>query len=81
MLSRNSPLRIPHCLDNCLTDGGKFVSPTLRPRFTPQKHYFYVSGTQFCLRLGKPQGLVQLERLAKLKTIHPVGPQTRDLPA
>jgi hypothetical protein len=24
-------LRIPHCLDNRLTDGGKIVSPTLRP--------------------------------------------------
>jgi hypothetical protein len=35
-----------HCLDNRLTDGGKVVSPTHRPHFTPQKHYyFYVSGT------------------------------------
>jgi hypothetical protein len=33
-------LRIPHCLDNRLIDGGKFVSPTHRPHFTPQKHYF-----------------------------------------
>jgi hypothetical protein len=24
-------LRIPHCLDNRLTDGGKLVSPTYRP--------------------------------------------------
>jgi hypothetical protein len=24
-------LRIPHCLDNWLTDGGKFVSPTHKP--------------------------------------------------
>jgi hypothetical protein len=32
-------LRIPHYLDNRLTDGGKVVSPTHRPHFTPQKHY------------------------------------------
>jgi hypothetical protein len=34
-------LRIPHCLDNRLTDGGKVVSPTHRPlrgnRTTPRK--------------------------------------------
>jgi hypothetical protein len=42
-------LRISHCLDNRLTDGVKVVSPTHRPHFTPQKHYyFYVSGTHFC---------------------------------
>jgi hypothetical protein len=38
-------LRIPHCLDNRLTDGGKVVSPMHPPHFTPEKHYFYVSGT------------------------------------
>jgi hypothetical protein len=27
-------LRIPHCLDNRLTDGGKVVSPTHPPHFT-----------------------------------------------
>jgi hypothetical protein len=31
-------LRIPHVLDNRLTDGGKIVSLTHRPLFTPQKH-------------------------------------------
>jgi hypothetical protein len=41
-------LRIPHCLYNRLTDGGKFVSPAHRPHFTPQKHYFSVSDTHFC---------------------------------
>jgi hypothetical protein len=35
-------------LDNRLTDGGTFVSPTHRPRSTPQKHYFSASGTHFC---------------------------------
>jgi hypothetical protein len=28
----------PTQLDNPLTDGGKVVSPTHRPHFTPQKH-------------------------------------------
>jgi hypothetical protein len=31
-------LRIPHCLDNRLTDGGKVVSPTRRPLlYSPEK--------------------------------------------
>jgi hypothetical protein len=34
-------LRIPHCLDSQLTDGGKVVSPTHQPHFTPQKHYYF----------------------------------------
>jgi hypothetical protein len=32
---------MPHCLDNRLTDGGKVVSPTHPPHFTPQKHYYF----------------------------------------
>jgi hypothetical protein len=35
-------LRIPHCLDNPLIDGDKVVSPTHRPRFTPQKYNFFL---------------------------------------
>jgi hypothetical protein len=31
-------LRIPHCLDSRLTNGGKGVRPTHPPHFTPQKH-------------------------------------------
>jgi hypothetical protein len=63
-------LRIPHCLDNQLRDGGKVVSPTHQPHFTPQKHYyFYVSGTLFCWRLSKPQGIVWPEGLGKFKKI------------
>jgi hypothetical protein len=38
-------LRIPHCLDSRLTDGGKAVSPTHRPLSTPQK--ISSSGTHF----------------------------------
>jgi hypothetical protein len=42
-------LRIPHYLDNRLTDGGKVVSPMHPPHFTLQEHYhFHVSGTHFC---------------------------------
>jgi hypothetical protein len=60
-------LRISHCLDNQLIDGGKVVSPKHRPYFTPQKYYFNVSGTHFCERPSKPQGLVQPEGLGKFK--------------
>jgi hypothetical protein len=29
-------------LGNRFIDDGKFVSPTHRPNFTPQKHYFFL---------------------------------------
>jgi hypothetical protein len=61
-------LRIPHCLENRLTDGGKAVSPRDTPYFTPQKHYFNVSGSHFCYRLSNPQGLVRPEGLGTFKT-------------
>jgi hypothetical protein len=34
-------LKLPHFLDNRLTDGGKVVSLTLQPRFTPQEKSWY----------------------------------------
>jgi hypothetical protein len=73
--------RFPHCLDNGLTDSGKAVIPTHRPRSTPQKQYFLASGTHFCLRLSEPQGLVRLEGLGilKKKIIHLFGTRTRGL--
>jgi hypothetical protein len=40
-------IRIPHCLDNRLTDGCKVVSLMYQPQFTPQKH-FSASGIHFC---------------------------------
>jgi hypothetical protein len=57
-------LRISHCLDSRLTDDSKFVSFTLRLRSTLQKH-FSASGTNFCWRLSKPQGLVRPAGLGK----------------
>jgi hypothetical protein len=46
-------LRIPHCLESRLTDGGKIVSPTRRPHSTPQTDYFSASGIHFCQRLSR----------------------------
>jgi hypothetical protein len=42
-------LRIPHCLDNRLTGGGKFVSLTRRlPPYSPETYLISVSGTHIC---------------------------------
>jgi hypothetical protein len=59
--------RIPYSLESRLTDGGKVVSLTHRPRSTHQKHYFSLSDTHFCYKLSKPQGLMRLEGLGKMK--------------
>jgi hypothetical protein len=53
-----------------LPDGGMVVSSTLRPRSSPQKHYFSTSDTHFCYISSKPQGLVRVEGLGELKKIH-----------
>jgi hypothetical protein len=61
-------LMIQYYLDNRHTNGGKVVSSTHRPHFTPQKHYhFSVSGSHFCYRLSETQGVVQPEGVGKLK--------------
>jgi hypothetical protein len=61
-------LRIPHCLDSRLTDGGKVVNPTHPPHSSPRKQYYFsVSGTHFCYRLSKLQGLVRPKGLGKFK--------------
>jgi hypothetical protein len=45
------------------------------------RNFFPVSGTHFCYRLSKPQGLVRLEGLDKLKKFNDlIGSRTRDLP-
>jgi hypothetical protein len=76
-------LWFPHCLDNRLTKGGKAISPKHRPSFTHQKQYFSASGTHFCYGQSKPQDLVQMDGLGKLKKKknHLIGSRTRDLPA
>jgi hypothetical protein len=75
-------LRMPPCLDNRLTDGGKVVSPTHRPRSTPQILLFILLVLITVKELSKLQGLVRLEGLAKLqKFIHLIGSRTRDFPA
>jgi hypothetical protein len=50
-------LRIPHCLDNRLIDGDKFVRPKHRQHFTPQKHFFNVSGTHLHIYVYTIQGI------------------------
>jgi hypothetical protein len=60
-------LRIPHYVDNRVTEGGKVFIHTNQPRYTLHKHYFSLSGPHFCYRLSKPQGLVGSEGLGKLK--------------
>jgi hypothetical protein len=57
-------LRIPHCLDSRIIDGGKVVSLKLPPHFTPQKHYYFnvnysrpplwSSGQSFWLQIRRP---------------------------
>jgi hypothetical protein len=71
-------LRIPHYLDNQLSDCGKFVSFTHRPRSTLQKKDFSAVDTHFCQRLSKTQGLVRPEGLRKF--IHFSGSRTREVP-
>jgi hypothetical protein len=74
---------IPPWLDNQLADGGKVVSPTHRPHFTSQEHYFSAYATRFWENVSKPQDLVRPEASGKLKErkiIHFIGSRTRDLP-
>jgi hypothetical protein len=76
-------LRIPHCLDNGLTDidEDKVVSLTQQPRSTPKKHYFPVLVLISARGWRKPQSLVRLTGLGKLKKNHLIGSRTSDLPA
>jgi hypothetical protein len=41
-------LRIPHCLDNQLIDGGKVVTPFTGRTLLPKTFFYSVSGTHFC---------------------------------
>jgi hypothetical protein len=55
--------RISHCLDNRLTDGGKFVCLTRRPLLTPSKT---ISGTHFCY-MSQLQGHNAAGRIRQIK--------------
>jgi hypothetical protein len=59
-------LRIPHCLDNRLTDSGEVVSLTHRLRYTPLTHFLFVSLVLICQRMSKPLDLVRPEGQDKL---------------
>jgi hypothetical protein len=54
-------LKILHCLDNRLTDGGKVVNVASRPPFTPRK----INATHFCYRLSRLQGHIAAGRIKK----------------
>jgi hypothetical protein len=57
--------RFPHCIDNLLTDGGKFAGLTYRPCSTLRKIYCY----SLLSDAKETQGLVRLEGLGKFKKI------------
>jgi hypothetical protein len=54
--------RLPHFLDKRLIDGGKVVSPTRQPHFTP-RFLFNMPGTHFYWRLSRPQSHSVAERI------------------
>jgi hypothetical protein len=71
-------LRLPHFLDNWLTDVGEVVSLTHRPPFTPRK----IPGSHFYLRLSRAQGHNAAGRIRSIeKSSDLIGFRTRDLPA
>jgi hypothetical protein len=71
--------RLPHFLDNRLTDGGEVVSLMRRPAFTPQEDSWY----SFLLEAGStPQGHSAAGRIRSIKKSNDlIGNRTRDLPA
>jgi hypothetical protein len=71
-------LRILHCVDNRLTDGGEAVSLKPQKRSTTQNHHSFFSSTHFSLSLSIPHWLVRPEVLGKLLKF--IGSRTRDLP-
>jgi hypothetical protein len=47
---------LPHYLEDQLIDGGKVVSPTRRPSFTPQENYLINSWYSFLLEAEPTPG-------------------------
>jgi hypothetical protein len=76
-------LKIPHFLDNRLTDGGKVVSLRTGRGLLP-RNIILLLLVLISIRGWVNQGLVLLEGLGKMKectSIHLIGTRTRDLPA
>jgi hypothetical protein len=66
--------RLPHFLDNRLTDGAEVVSLTRRPSAPyPQEDSWY----SFLLEVEAPMEIV---RLGSIEKSHEIGIRTRDLP-
>jgi hypothetical protein len=57
--------RLPHFLDNRLTDGGEVVSLTRRPHFTLRK----IPGTHCYQRLSRPDGHSAAGRIRSIEKI------------
>jgi hypothetical protein len=68
--------RLPHFLDNWLIDGTEVVSLKLRRLFTHRK----IPGTQFCLKLRRPQGHSAVGWFMSTEKSYNIGNRTRDLP-
>jgi hypothetical protein len=70
--------RLPHFLDNRLTDGGEVFSLTRRPPFTPRN----IPGTHFCQRQSRTQNHSTAGRIGLIaKSNYLTGNRTRDLSA
>jgi hypothetical protein len=70
--------RLPHFLDNQLTDYGEVVSLTRLPPITPRK----IPGTHFCQRLSQPQGHTAARWIRSIeKSNGLIRNRIRDLPA
>jgi hypothetical protein len=70
--------RLPHFLENRLTDGDEIVRLQRRPPFTPRK----IPGTHLCWRLSQPQGHSEAGRIRSIeKSNDLIGNRTSHIPA